>query len=112
MCVAVYGFFADLVSTASVLRQAAHIPHVRHGGKMVYSSEIAISWRTAETAFRFLPGSIHDGFNLRVVYDKTGDRLSISATLTEAVASMLRTGLKPLCNRLLRGWDSNPQPLD
>ena len=41
------------------------------------------------------------------------DRLSISATLTEAVATVLaRTGLQPLSPTALRGWDSNPQPLD
>ena len=51
-------------------------------------------------------------FDLRVLYDKANGRLSISATRTEAVAAMLRTGLEPLCNCLLRGWDSNPQPLD
>jgi hypothetical protein len=55
--------------------------------------------------------ALFDAFNLRVVYDKASDRLSISATLTEAVAAMLRTGLEPqLCERSLRGWDSNPQP--
>jgi hypothetical protein len=61
--------------------------------------------------------ALFDAFDLRVVYDNTGDRLSISATLTEAVASMLRTGpldngVEPLSQRALRGWDSNPQPLD
>jgi site-specific DNA recombinase len=55
--------------------------------------------------------ALFDAFDLRVAYDKTSDRLSISATLTEAVATMLRTGPEPLCNRLLRGWDSNPQPI-
>jgi hypothetical protein len=45
--------------------------------------------------------------SLRIVYDKAIDRLSISATLTEAVAAMLRTGLQPLCNRLLWGTDSH-----
>jgi hypothetical protein len=55
--------------------------------------------------------ALFDAFDLRVVYDKASDRLSISATLTEAVAAMLRTGLEPrLCERSLRGWDSNPQP--
>jgi hypothetical protein len=58
--------------------------------------------------------ALFDAFDLRVAYDKTGDRLSISATLTEAVASMLRTGpldngAEPLSQRALRGWDSNPQ---
>ncbi len=61
--------------------------------------------------------ALFDAFDLRVVYDKAGDRLSISATLTEAVASMLRTGpldngVEPLSQRALRGWGSNPQPLD
>jgi hypothetical protein len=56
--------------------------------------------------------ALFDAFDLRVVYDKASDRLSISATLTEAVATMLRTGLEPLCGEKLRGWDSNPQPLD
>jgi hypothetical protein len=54
---------------------------------------------------------LFDAFDLRVVYDKATDRLSISATLTEAVASMLRGGLEPrLLKEVLRGWDSNPQP--
>jgi site-specific DNA recombinase len=56
--------------------------------------------------------ALFDAFDLRVVFDKTGDGLSISATLTEAVATMLRTGLQPLSSTSLRGWDSNPQPLD
>jgi hypothetical protein len=51
--------------------------------------------------------ALFDAFDLRVVYDKASDRLSISATLTEAVAAMLRTGQEPLCNRLLRGTDSH-----
>jgi hypothetical protein len=51
--------------------------------------------------------ALFDAFDLRVVYDKASDRLSISATLTEAVAAMLRNGLEPLCNRLLRGTDSH-----
>lgn len=55
--------------------------------------------------------ALFDAFDLRVVFDKDGDRLSISATLTEAVASMLRTGLQPLSSTSLRGWDSNPQPI-
>ena len=50
--------------------------------------------------------ALFDAFDLRITYDKANDRLSISATLTEAVATMLRTGLEPLCNRLLRGTDS------
>jgi hypothetical protein len=59
--------------------------------------------------------ALFDAFDLRVVYDKTSDRLSISATLTEAVAYMLRTGpldngVETLSQRALRGWDSNPQP--
>ena len=57
--------------------------------------------------------ALFDAFDLRVVYDKASDRLSISATLTEAVAKMLRDGLEPrLLQKRLRGWDSNPQPLD
>jgi hypothetical protein len=53
-----------------------------------------------------------DAFDLRVVYDKAGDRLSISATLTEAVATMLRTGLQPLSSKSLRRTDShNPTTL-
>ena len=56
--------------------------------------------------------ALFDAFDLRVVYDKASDRLSISATLTEAVAAMLRNGLQPLSSISLRGWDSNPQPLD
>jgi hypothetical protein len=43
---------------------------------------------------------------------RRGDRLSISATLTEAVASMLHNGVEPLWQEVLRGWGSNPQPLD
>jgi hypothetical protein len=39
-------------------------------------------------------------------------RLSISAKLTEAVAKMLRDGLELRLLQALRGWDSNPQPLD
>jgi site-specific DNA recombinase len=55
--------------------------------------------------------ALFDAFDLRVVYDKTSDRLSISATLTETVASMLHNGLEPrLLQKALRGWDSNPQP--
>jgi hypothetical protein len=56
--------------------------------------------------------ALFDAFDLRTVYDKAGDRLSISATLTEAVATLLRTGLQPLSSKSLRGWGSNPQPLD
>ena len=56
--------------------------------------------------------ALFDAFDLRVVYDKASDRLSISATLTEAVAAMPRTGIEPrLLECSLRGWDSNPQPL-
>jgi hypothetical protein len=40
--------------------------------------------------------ALFDAFDLRVVYDKDGDRLSVSATLTETVASMLHNGLEPL----------------
>jgi site-specific DNA recombinase len=56
--------------------------------------------------------AVFDAFDLRVVYDKAADRLSNSATLTQAVAAMLHTGLQPLSSKSLRGWDSNPQPLD
>jgi len=45
--------------------------------------------------------ALFDVLDLRVVYDKASHRLSISATLTEAVRG-----------KELRGWDSNPQPLD
>lgn len=48
--------------------------------------------------------ALFDAFDLRVVYDKASHRLSISATLTKTVATMLRNGQEPLCNRLLRGW--------
>jgi hypothetical protein len=55
--------------------------------------------------------ALFGAFDLRVVYDKVSDRLSISATLTEAVAAMLRTGLEAgLLEQSLWGWDSNPQP--
>ena len=58
-----------------------------------------------------ITASVVRAFDLRVVYDKASDRLSISATLTEAVAKMLRDGLEPrLLQKTLRGWDSNPQP--
>ena len=54
--------------------------------------------------------ALFDAFDLRVIYDKVSDRLSISATLTEAVAKMLHDGLEPrLLQKKLRGWDSNPQ---
>jgi hypothetical protein len=53
--------------------------------------------------------ALFDAFDLRVAYDKTNDRLSISVTLTEAVAAMLRNDLRPLSSTSLRGWDSNPQ---
>ena len=50
---------------------------------------------------------LFDAFDLRVVYDKASNQLSISATLTEAVASMLRDGLEPrLLQTILRGADS------
>jgi site-specific DNA recombinase len=56
--------------------------------------------------------ALFDAFDLRVVYDKTDDRLSISATLTEAVASILPTGplrndVESLSQRALRGTDSH-----
>jgi hypothetical protein len=47
--------------------------------------------------------TLFEAFDLRVVYDKAGDWLSISATLTEAVAAMLRTGLEPLFGTSLWG---------
>jgi site-specific DNA recombinase len=53
--------------------------------------------------------ALFDAFDLRVIYDKARDRLSISATLTEAFASMLHDGIEPLRLCSLRGWDSNPQ---
>jgi hypothetical protein len=57
--------------------------------------------------------ALFDAFDLRVVYDKADDRLSISAKLTETVATILRSGMEPrLLQKTLRGWDSNPQPLD
>jgi hypothetical protein len=55
--------------------------------------------------------ALFDAFDLRVIFDKARDRPSISATLTEAVAKMLRDGLEPLSSTSLRGWDSNPQPI-
>ncbi len=57
--------------------------------------------------------ALFDAFDLRVIYNKASDRLSISATLTEAVAKMLSSGLEPLrlSKESLRGWDSNPQPI-
>jgi hypothetical protein len=51
--------------------------------------------------------ALFDAFNLRVGYYKASDRLSISATLTEAVAAMLRTSLEPACGEKLRGSDSH-----
>jgi hypothetical protein len=52
--------------------------------------------------------TLFDAFDLRVVYDKASDQLSISATLTEAVAKMLRGGLQPrLLQKALRGADSH-----
>jgi hypothetical protein len=53
--------------------------------------------------------ALFDAFDLRVVYDKASDRLSISATLTDAVAAMLRSGLEPprLSKEILRGSDSH-----
>ena len=56
--------------------------------------------------------ALFDAFDLRVVYAKASDRLSINATLTDAVAKVLRDGLEPrLLQKILRGWDSNPQPI-
>jgi hypothetical protein len=70
-----------------------------------YASLTSVSSATRRALF--------DAFDLRITYDKAGDRPSICATLTEAVASMLRGGLEPrLLKEVLRGWDSNPQPLD
>jgi hypothetical protein len=55
--------------------------------------------------------AMFDAFDLRVIYDRASDGLSISATLTETVAAMLHDGLEPrLLQKTLRGWDSNPQP--
>ena len=51
--------------------------------------------------------ALFDAFDLRITYDKANDRLSISATLTEAVAAMLRNGLQPLSSTSLRGTDSH-----
>jgi hypothetical protein len=65
-----------------------------------------LSWRLRD-ADDATKRALFDAFDLRVVYDKASDQLSISATLTEAVAAMLRNGLEPLCNRLLRGTDSH-----
>ena len=48
--------------------------------------------------------ALFDAFDLRVVYDKMGDRLSISATPTEAVAAMLHTGLA--LGSMVRHFDS------
>jgi hypothetical protein len=56
--------------------------------------------------------ALFDASDLHVVHDKASHRPSISATLTEAVASMLHNGLEPLWQVALRGWGSNPQPLD
>jgi hypothetical protein len=53
------------------------------------------------------PLALFDAFDLRVGYYKASDRLSISATLTEAVAAMLRTSLEPACGEKLRGTDSH-----
>jgi hypothetical protein len=39
--------------------------------------------------------ALFDAFDLRVVYDKASDRLSISAALTKAVAAMLRDVREP-----------------
>jgi hypothetical protein len=56
---------------------------------------------------------VFDAFDLRVVFDKLDGRVEISATLTGAVADLLQDpGDLALCGRLLRGWGSNPQPLD
>jgi hypothetical protein len=52
-----------------------------------------------------------DAIDMRVVFNKTEGRVQISATITEAVADLLHApGDLALCGRLLRGWDSNPQP--
>jgi len=40
--------------------------------------------------------TLFEAFDLRIIYDKASDRLSISATLTRAVPAMLRCGLEPL----------------
>lgn len=74
---------------------------VDRGGHRTSTSGYA----TPTTTKRALFGA----FDLRIVYDKASDRLSIGAALSEAVATMLRTGLAPLCGTSLWGWDSNPQ---
>lgn len=58
--------------------------------------------------------ALFDALDLRVVYDKASARLSIRTTLTETVAAVPLSGLEPLrlSKESLRGWDSNPQPLD
>ena len=42
--------------------------------------------------------ALFDAFDLCIVYDKANDQLSISATLTEAVAAMPRTSLAVVLN--------------
>jgi hypothetical protein len=42
-----------------------------------------------------------EAFDLRIVYDKVGERLPISATLTAILANVLRTGMERLCGLLL-----------
>ncbi len=55
---------------------------------------------------------VFDAFDLRCVYDKLDGRVEISATITESVADLLQEpGDLALCGCLLRGWDSNPQPI-
>jgi hypothetical protein len=49
--------------------------------------------------------ALFDALDLRVVFDKARDRLSISATLTET-AAMLHDGIEPLRLCALRGTDS------
>jgi hypothetical protein len=46
-------------------------------------------------------------------FDELEARVQISATITERPVDLLQTlGDAALCSGPLRGWDSNPQPLD
>jgi hypothetical protein len=58
--------------------------------------------------------ALSDACDLRVVYDKGSDRPSISATLTDAVAAMLRTGLETGCWNVHSGGSARrlAQPCD
>ncbi len=48
------------------------------------------------------------------VFDKTAKRLQITATIEPETAALLASDPQPdrLWGDSLRGWDSNPQPLD